>query len=138
MTLRLYASDETVLAERAARDLEEACWMWQSLCHAVGDKRTTMLQAHLHAAYVAFRNLSEPAQDKLADVFRAGYAAGLAREKELQYLAELARARRVLAACEEDMRRTRGDERLSESHASAVRDQERWRAKVAELEGRAG
>lgn len=120
------------------RDLEEALWMWQSLCHAVAGKRTTMLQAHLHAAYVAFRNLSEPAQDKLADVFRAGYAAGLARERELRYLAELEQARGVLAACEEEERRTRDDERLTESHAWAVRDRERWRAKVAELEGRAG
>jgi hypothetical protein len=117
------------------RDREEAWWMWQSLGQALVAKHPAAVDHHLYAAFVAYRQLSIGASETLENAFRAGCAAGIKRERTLRHEAEVGHARQLLARCEEEVSRTRGDAGLPLTHAHALCDVARWRARVAELEG---
>lgn len=138
MTLPIILPAAAERAVRDLRDLEEAYWMWRSFAWALVAKRPQVVNHHLYAAFVAFRQLSDEAHEKLADVFRQGYAAGVARERMLVHEAELERVKSLVAKCEAEVERTAGDSDMPGSYAAALADLAVWRARVVALEGRTG
>ena len=122
----------------AERDREEAWWMWLSFGWALTSPRASNVDGHLHAAYVAYRQLSFGTQVLFADAFRAAYAAGIARKALLEHEMELDYTRRMVGECAAEVSRCAGDARLVGSHVCALEELAHWQRRLEALERRAG
>lgn len=116
------------------RDLEEAIWLWTALGRALRARSSACVAFHVYEAARAFRELSTHARKILADSFERGRRAARERGRMLDQLEEVARAERVLAGCEDELRRLRPEQAdKPRCFAWAVEDVERWSERVRSL-----